>query len=106
MQNAFSDPENAEIFNKTKDKFPNLKNFKKYFYRFIDTTTNVEFVEIEEKMFSTVVKSEVEKEFAATFSSNREMNKSADQRCASIVHNSLKLYEKNLRKGERSYFKF
>ena len=112
MQVAFTDPSNAEMFkatDKSKKMFPGLKKFKKLYYRLIDGNCSKNLVEIEERVFVTVVKKEVETEFGAAFDgNNKEMNKSADLKVSSRIRTAFLTYERNRFKNDNkpSYFKF
>ena len=112
MQEAFTNPKNEEMFNatdKSKKMFPGLKRFKKLYYRLIDSNCSKDLVEIEERIFATVVKKEVEKEFGAEFDGNsKEMNKSADLKVCFRIRNAFQAYERTRFKNDSkpSYFKF
>ena len=105
LQEEITNPENGEIFDKTKAKFPAEKAFKKVFYRFIDGNATEDIRAIEERIFSSV-KADIEKEMGESWSNKKEMNQLADVKCATLIRNSFKAHEKNLKKNEKSYFKF
>ena len=95
-----TDPTNQELFDATKEVFPDNHKFKKLLYRTIDTTNNQEIINIEERVFKVV-----KKEFEG-WDDSLETNKLADQKCAKLIRNSFMTYEKNRKKADDTFFKF
>ena len=60
---------------------------------------------IEERVFIDIVKSEVV-QILGEWQGSRDQNKLADQKVTNYVKNSFRVYEKNIKKFEKSYFQF
>ena len=84
------------------------KSWQNIFYRNVDGGDGAEGSDIrriEEKVFIEIVKNEVV-QILGDWQGRHDQNKLADQKVAYYVKNSFKVYEKNLKKFEKSYFKF
>ena len=85
-------------------------HWRKLFYRCVDSLVLGEEGEklrkIEEEMFVTFIKQEVEEEIRGPWTGSKEQNRLADFKIALCVKSSFKVYEKTRQLFEKSYFNF
>ena len=97
-----------DMFMSVKKDFPDFKRWKKIWIRFLDTFSGSEkrksdLLRIESSIFKHVQK-EMEAEFGS-WCGSREENSIADSRIAAYIYNSLRSYERGLRR-QGSFFNF
>ena len=108
LQNILSEDGGIKGLSELPLPCPGDDAWQKLFYKKVDTKPGEEgekLRKIEEKMFTELVKKEVEEELG-DWSGSKEQNDLADNKISMNIKSSFRVYEKTKASHEKSFFKF